>query len=125
MQSSAATPDEFLSNLDPDWRRETLEQLRAIIQREAAELDESMHYKMLGYGVDGDFVFHLNAQKSYVSLYVGDISKIDPDRELLDGLDIGKGCIRFRRSTAVAATRIDDFVARTMTLWNEGEDVTC
>ncbi len=125
MQSSASTPDEFLASLESDWRRETLEQLRAIIRREASELDESMNYKMLGYGVNGDFVFHLNAQKSYVSLYVGDISKIDPDRELLDGLDVGKGCIRFRASTAVPATRIDDFVARTMTLWRRGEDVTC
>jgi hypothetical protein len=32
---------------------------------------------MLGYGGQDRFVFHLNAQKGYVSLYVRDIRKID------------------------------------------------
>ena len=125
MQSDAATPADYLANLESDWRRETIKQLRAIIQREAAELDESMHYKMLGYSSGDDFIFHLNAQKNYVSLYVGDISKVDPERELVDGLDVGKGCIRFRASTSVPATRIDEFVTRTMECWNRGEDVSC
>ncbi|MGB3592822.1 MAG: DUF1801 domain-containing protein [Ornithinimicrobium sp.] len=125
MQSSAATPEEFLASLDPDWRRETLTQLRDIIHRQAPELDESMHYKMLGYSAGDEFIFHLNAQRNYVSLYVGDVSKVDPEGVLLDGLDVGKGCIRFRRSTPVATTRIDDFVARTIDRWNRGEDVRC
>ena len=125
MQSDAATPDGFVASLDDDWRRETLEQLRTIIHREAAELDESMHYKMLGYSTAGQFIFHLNAQKGYVSLYVGDISKIDSERALLDGLDVGKGCIRFRKSTPVPNTRIDEFISRTLELWKDGEDVSC
>ena len=125
MQSDATTPDDFLTSLDSDWRRQTLEQIRAIIQREAADLDESMHYKMLGYSADGEFIFHLNVQKSYVSLYVGDISKIDPDGALLDGLDLGKGCIRFKASTSVPETQIDVFIARTIECWRRGEDVSC
>ena len=125
MQSDAATPALYVAGLDDDWRRDTLEQLRAIIHREAPELDETMHYKMLGYSSAEDFIFHLNAQKGYVSLYVGDISKVDPEHVLLDGLDVGKGCIRFRRSTPVPSTRIDDFIARTIALWRNGEDVRC
>lgn len=45
---------------------------------------------MLNYGVleDDNYVFALNAQKNYVSLYVGDISKVDPSVELWrNGLD--------------------------------------
>lgn len=114
MQSNAATPDDFIAGLDHDWRRETLGQIRAIIRREGADLDESMHYKMLGYSNAGEFIFHLNAQKGYVSLYVGDISEIDPAHVLLDGLDVGKGCIRFRKSNPVPSTRIDEFIARAL-----------
>lgn len=125
MQSNAATPAIYVAGLDDDWRRETLEQLRAIIHREASELDESMHYKMLGYGAGGEFIFRLNAQRGYVSLYVGDISKIDPERLLLACLDVGKGCIRFRKSTPVPSTRIDEFISRTLELWKKGEDVSC
>lgn len=125
MQSNAATPDEYVAGLADDWRRDTLEQIRTIIAREAPELHESMHYKMIGYSTAGEFIFHLNAQQGYVSLYVGDISKIDPERELLDGLDLGKGCIRLRKSNPVPTTRLDEFVARTLELWNAGEDVSC
>lgn len=116
MQSDAATPADYLAGLDDDWRRDTLGQLREIIRREAPDFVESMHYRMLGYAIADEFVFHLNAQKGYVSLYVGDISEVDPDGLLLAGLDAGKGCIRFRRSTPVADTRIDEFISRTLGL---------
>ncbi|MGC1207438.1 MAG: DUF1801 domain-containing protein [Ornithinimicrobium sp.] len=85
MQSNAATPEEYVDRLDPDWRRDTLEQLRSIIQCEAGDLEESMHYKMLGYSSGEELIFHLNAQQNYVSLYVGDVTKIDPDREAPHG----------------------------------------
>ena len=122
MQSNATTPDDFLAGLDSDWRRRTLEQIRAIIQREAPDLEESMHHKMLGYSDDDEFIFHLNVQRGYVSLYVDDISEIDPDGALLDGLDLGKGCIRFKASTSVPETRIDAFIARAIESWKRSDD---
>jgi len=80
MQSSAATPADFLARLEPDWRRDTLEQLGAIIRREAIELDESMHDKMLGYSVDGDFIFHLNEGTSGVRSRVARQHPVDSPR---------------------------------------------
>ena len=80
---------------------------------------------MLGYGKGQDFVFHLNAQKGYVSLYCGNASKIDPDGKLLAGLNVGKGCIRFSKSRRVRDTRIDEFIRRAVERWKTGENTGC
>ena len=50
---------------------------------------------------------------------------IDPDGELLRGLDMGKGCIRFKKSTSVSESRIDEFIGRAVTLWDRGADIGC
>lgn len=125
MLSKAKTPQDYIDQLDNDWRRKTLLDIRAIIFNHAPALEEHMHYKMLGYGIDEDFVFHLNIQKAYVSLYVGDASKIDPSGDLLAGLSVGKGCIRFKKSSDVSESRIDQFIALTVCLWRENRDIDC
>lgn len=119
------SPEEYLKQLDNDWRREKLENLRDLIKSKAPDLTEDIHWKMLGYGKNDDRVFHLNVQKQYVSLYVGNTDKIDPDGKLLEGIDVGKGCIRFKKSTAIENTRIDEFIEKTIKLWKAGQDVDC
>lgn len=125
MQYDAKTPAEYMEMLNDDWRRETLSNLRAIIQSKAPTFDEGIQYKMLSYGDRRGPLFHLNAQKHYVSLYVGDAKKIDPDGSLLNGIDVGKGCIRFKKSVSLSETRIDEFVERAVELWNQGENLGC
>lgn len=70
-------------------------------------------------------VFGLNAQKQYVSFYVGDADKIDASGLLLEGLERGKGCIRFKKKVVVAETKIAKFIARTVELRRSGADVGC
>lgn len=125
MQYDVRTPGEYLQALDDDWRRETLAALRQLILRHAPELREGIRYKMLSYEDDRGPVLGLNAQKGYVSLYVGDARKVDPTGELLGDLERGKGCIRFRKSTRVAETRIDAFIARVAAMRRQGEDIGC
>lgn len=125
MLSQASTPQEFIEQLEDDWRRRTLLDIRKILLDQSPQLDEQMHYKMLGYRLKGDYVFHLNAQKAYVSLYVGDASKTDPEGVLLSGLSVGKGCIRFKKADQVPNTRIDAFIARAVSLWREGKNIEC
>lgn len=125
MLSDAETPSEYIGQLDDDWRRDKLLKIRAIIKEQAPQLSERIHYKMLGYGIDDVYVFHLNVQRAYVSLYVGSASKVDPGGTLLDGLNVGKGCIRFSKSTEIAKTRIDEFISRAFTIWKAGEDIDC
>jgi uncharacterized protein YdhG (YjbR/CyaY superfamily) len=110
MQHDVGSPAEYLDGHENDWRRETLLSLRSIIQKWAPHLIEGIDYKMLSYRDKEAIVFCLNVQKSYVSLYVGDIRKIDLDGSMLDGLSHGKGCIRFKKSNKVDSTQIEAFI---------------
>lgn len=125
MQYEVTTPAEYLEVLDKDWRLTTLEQIRAILKVKAFDFKEGINYKMLSYSDDKGACFHLNAQKNYVSFYVGDASKIDPKGELLEGIDVGKGCLRFKKSTVVEDTRLDEFIERAASLWKKGVDIAC
>jgi uncharacterized protein YdhG (YjbR/CyaY superfamily) len=119
------SPEEYLKQLPDDWRHEKVNSLREIIKDKGPKLTEKINYKMLAYGDDDNIVFCLNAQKNYVSLYVGDASKVDPDGRLLEGLNVGKGCIRFTKSVEISDTRIDEFVKRAVEMWENGEDFDC
>ena len=125
MQYEAKTPREYLELLDNDWRREKLLELRDLITSHGPDLVEGISYKMLSYSDERGSIFGLNAQKHYVSLYVGDAKKIDTDGTLLEGLNIGKGCIRFSKTTSIAGTNIDEFIERDIAMWKRGQDIEC
>ena len=80
---------------------------------------------MLSYSDSAGVLFQLNAQKIYVSFYVGDTKKVDPEGILLEGLNHGKGCIRFKKSIDIAETRIDEFIEKVLKLRAEGKDLSC
>ena len=125
MQYDVKTPKEYIQLLDEDWRKEKLLTLREIILTRYPDIVEGVHYKMLSYGDENSFAFHLNAQKNYVSLYVGNIEQIDPSGDLLKGINRGKGCIRFTKSISIPETRIEDFIQNAIDLWRQGEDLSC
>ncbi len=125
MQYDVKTPEEYLEQLPDDWRQKKVNALRAIIKDKGPELTEKIKYKMLAYGPDNSIVLCLNAQKGYVSLYVGNASKVDPDGNFLEGLNVGKGCIRFNKSVDVSESRIDEFIERAVEMWRKGEDFDC
>ena len=117
---------EFLENLENDWRKEKLSEVRELLLSHS-QLTERMNYGMLSYG-DGsgdEPLFHLNAQKNYISLYVGDISKIDPDNSILKDLNLGKGCIRISKTKNIPETGLKEFIQKTVDLWLEGQDTYC
>ncbi len=80
---------------------------------------------MLTFSCNQGGGFALNAQKNSVNFYVGTAKKVDPDGALLAGLDVGKGCIRFKKSKAVADTRIEEFIVTAVTMLRKGEDFGC
>lgn len=125
MQYEVDTPEQYLGALEDDWRRETLLALRRLILGLAPGYTECIRYKMLCYDDAEGPVLALNAQKGYVSLYTGDARKVDPDGELLEGLDCGKGCIRFRKSRKVEDTKIDRFIEKVVEIRARGGDVGC
>jgi len=127
MQYDVATPEEYLEILENDWRKEKLLKIREMILDYAPELEEKIRYKMLNFGQEDreDYIFALNAQKHYVSLYVGSISKVDPSGDMLKYFNLGKGCIRVRKTLNLDETHLETFIQQTIDLWRAGEDVYC
>jgi hypothetical protein len=56
---------------------------------------------------------------------VGDIGKVDPGGNLLRGINVGKGCIRFTKSMSIAATRMEEFIERAIHMRKHGQDIGC
>lgn len=125
MQYDEKTAEEYLEMLENDWRKEKLLMIRQMIVDYAPEMEEVIRYKMLNYGKDDDYIFALNAQKHYVSLYVGNIEKIDNAETLLEGYNYGKGCIRVRKTINIEETGLEQFIQKTIDMWRAGQDTSC
>ncbi|MEO1249746.1 MAG: DUF1801 domain-containing protein [Pseudomonadota bacterium] len=79
----------------PAEKCETLEAVRALIHETVPGVTEDIRYKMPAF-LTTDVVCTLAAQKSYFGLYICDPELLDKHREALAGLNLGKGCIRFK-----------------------------
>lgn len=125
MKIEGNTVDEWLGNLPDDWRRERVLALRKAILELDEGIEELLNYGMLCYRWQGRDLFHLNAQAAYAALYVGDIDKVDPERTLLEGLSLGKGCIRFKKSSPHPHPSIRVFMERAFARLQAGGDLDC
>ena len=119
------TPKEYLGLLEDDWRKELILEIREMILSNDSVLKEDIQYKMLCYGEEESILFYLNAQKAYVSLYVGDISKIENSRKLLREFDLGKGCIRVKKGINLQETGLEQFIIDCLKAWRAGKDLGC
>ncbi len=125
MQYQAETPSEYIEQLESDWRKDKLEQVRKLIKKQGPHLNEGIEYKMLSYGNSEKNIFHLNAQRAYVSLYVGNIDKVENAQELLKGFDRGKGCIRIKKKVNISESGLEEFIKQTVALWEKGGNTDC
>lgn len=125
MQYHANSPHQYLNLIADDWRKETIQIIRNMMRSYGPELQEGIEYNMLCYGNGTENLFHLNAQKDYVSLYVGSIDKIEGARELLSGFDLGKGCIRIKKRVNIDDTNLELFIKKTIDVWRGGGDTSC
>ncbi|MGD2178787.1 MAG: DUF1801 domain-containing protein [Anaerolineae bacterium] len=95
MRYEAETVVDYLGALTPE-RRQALEALRALVYQVAPDAVETMRYGMPAYDVAGKVLCQFASQKRYVSLYL-DPKIVDKHRGELEGLSLGKGCVRFRK----------------------------
>ena len=115
VQSNAQTVDEWLGNL-PVTDQPVFERLHAACLEELAGWEERMQWGMPGYGPPGQgAVVSFNAQKRHIAFYAGPTA-VERFREWLAGLDVGKGCVRYRDAGqidfAVVHTMLRDIHAR-------------
>ncbi len=98
-------------------RRPALESLRALCRTELEGFVEELRYGMPGYartpGADVEVGFA--SQKRYLSLYITRTDVMDVFRDALVGLDLGKGCIRYRRPDQLDVDVIRRMLHRTAT----------
>lgn len=125
MQYEAKTPHAYLESLENDWRKEKIESIRKLIKKHGPNFEEGIEYKMLSFGSKEKNVYHLNAQRAYVSLYVGTINKVENAAELLKMFDTGKGCIRIKKKVDIQETGLEEFIKKTIELWEKGGNTDC
>lgn len=113
MRSKAATVDEYLAGV-PEERRSALEDLRALCVDELTGFDEGMEYGMPSYSRNGSVEVAFASQKNYISLYVLRESVVRANAQLLDGLSVGKGCIRYRRPDQIDPGAVRALMAATV-----------
>ena len=139
MQSKAATVKQYLAELPPD-RREAIEKVRAVVLKNLGEgYEEGMQYGMIGYYVPHSIYpagYHcdpkqplpfagLASQKNHMSFYMCTMY-MDPATaiwfqqawavEVIKGnakrLDMGKGCVRFKKVDDIPLNVIGEAVKR-------------
>jgi uncharacterized protein YdhG (YjbR/CyaY superfamily) len=110
VRSDADDVDGYLAQVPAD-RRAVLSGLRELCGRLLAGFDEAMRYGMPTYSRDGIAEVAWASQKRYISLYVMRADVLDAYRERLAGLDVGRGCIRYRSPAAVDFTVVRSMLA--------------
>lgn len=135
MQSTAATPSEYLESL-PEERKQAMSKLRKVIEDNLPEgFEEIMQYGMMGWVVPHSAYpegYHCNpsqalpflgiaSQKNFIALYH---MAIYADKELHDWfvneypkyvktkLDMGKSCIRFKKTENIPYELIGQLAAK-------------
>jgi uncharacterized protein YdhG (YjbR/CyaY superfamily) len=87
----------------PENRREGLRLLRDLCREHLPGFTEIVRYRMPGYvrkqDAEGEIGFA--AQRHHLSFYVTRTDVMAAHRDRLTGLDVGKGCIRYRRTDQV------------------------
>ena len=97
MQSNAKNVDDYLEEV-PENRQESLILLRKLCLEILDGYEESMEYGMPGYKKkEGEIEVGFASQKSYISFYILKEDVLNKHREALAGLNLGKGCIRYRK----------------------------
>lgn len=124
MKSTATTVPEYLAGL-PEDRKAALTKLRALIRKSAPSAKESIQYGMPTYTVDSTGLFAMASQKQYMALYIVDKGVVDRHRQALGNLDVGKGCIRFRKLDDLPLDTAKAMIEESVERLRKGESQNC
>ena len=113
MQSKAKDVDRYLTQV-PDERLEALRQLREMCVAVLEGYDEGMQYGMPSYARDGTVEVAFASQKNYISLYILKEPVLDKHRPALQGVSLGKGCIRYARPEKIDFEIVRQLLADTV-----------
>ncbi len=96
MKSTAENVTTYIDEQPKEWQP-TLRKLRAACRSQLRGYSEVMAYGMPSYEHGGEIEVSFGQQVRYLSLYILKQPVLDAHCAELDGLSLGKGCVRFRR----------------------------
>lgn len=88
--------DVYLQKFEPA-RRSSLEKLRSFVLGVLPDVVEVMRSGMLAYEHDCSVLCELDSQEDCISLHISERHVLDRHKDKMRGLDVGEGCIRFKR----------------------------
>lgn len=96
MQSQAKDVNQYLKEV-PAERLEALQQLRGLCLTTLQGYEESMAYGMPSFTKNGTVEVAFASQKNYISFYILKEEILNQHRSALQGVSLGKGCIRYSK----------------------------
>ena len=133
--TEAKTPDEYIDLiLDPERKGEIIK-LDKLIMKAVPSLDRFIIAGMIGYGKfhyksksgrEGDWsMIALASQKNYISVYVcgtdGDKYVTEDYKSKLPKADIGKSCIRIKRTSDIDLEVLEEVVKKGIEVMRDGK----
>jgi uncharacterized protein YdhG (YjbR/CyaY superfamily) len=113
LQSEASSVTAYIDEA-PAERREALELLRRLCLEELPGFVEAMRYGMPSYERAGEVEIGFASQRAYISFYVLRQAALQANAARLEGLSVGKGCIRFRRPEQIDEGTVRALLAATL-----------
>lgn len=107
---SVETVDDYLATL-PSEAKTRLAELRRLIHKAVAGLDEGLTYKIPAFRLADRLLVSMGAAKSHYALYViGNDAVLQKHRADLAGYEMGKGVVRFPFDKPVPAALVTKLV---------------
>jgi len=113
MQSQGKDVNQYMQEV-PAERLEALRVLREMCLTTLAGYEESMAYGMPSYTKGGTVEVAFASQKNYISLYILKEEVLNQHRPALEGLSLGKGCIRYSKPEKIDFEVVKQLLADTV-----------
>jgi uncharacterized protein YdhG (YjbR/CyaY superfamily) len=112
VQSKAADVDSYLAQAPAD-RRPFLVKLRELCRKSLKGYEEGMEFGMPTYGKNGTVEVAFASQKAYISVYIMKEAVMNAYRPMLTGLNVGKGCIRYKSGAKIDYAALEQLLRAT------------
>ncbi len=109
MRIRAKTFEQYLKQI-PEERREVVEQLTKIIKEELPGVEVVIHWGVPLFRKNGYDIIALAVQKYYYSIYLWTMDWQKKYSKALKKLNIGKGCIRFKKLDQIPDEILRDII---------------
>ena len=116
MSSRIPEVTKYLEELSPE-RHAALTKLRSLIFEVVPDAVETLKYRMPTYEVRGHVLCAFASKKHYMSVHL-DTGVVRAHREELEGLSVGKSCVRFKRQEQLPWDTIRAMLVETVASWD-------